>query len=173
MLKRAMIALAVLAAAAAWLCADGFEPNYFYKPAAIGFQLPEGADVSTDEDGNTYYAYGDSDFFVKIGQADKAMKNADILDEAKFKAVVKDVGAAVKQLWTSSTEGNLVFNSAVVTMTWDDGSTNQGFLVLANTKAAKNKTWIIGIFSPNKTYKLNDWDDPATTALESLTYVKK
>jgi hypothetical protein len=58
--------------------------------------------------------------------------------------------------------GVLVWNSATVTMKWDDGSVDQGFMLLVNSKAAKNKTFVIGIFVPK--LNPNDYENPAVIA---------
>jgi len=168
-MKKLLALSALLALAAASFAGEGFpDPNFFYEPASIGMFLPEDTEV-TEEDGTTFFVSEGAPLGVIIALAEKAMKNADIIDEKKFTAALEDLGAFDIILRAYVPEGDLVYNTAAVKMKWDDGSIDEGFMVLLNSKAAKNKTFIVGIFVPELT---DDYENPAFVALETLSFGK-
>jgi hypothetical protein len=168
-MKKTIAIAGLFALAAALTAGEGFgDPNFFYKPATFGMLLPEDT-VVTEDEGTTFYVSEGASLGVIVSPAEKAIKSADILDEKKFAAALKELGAFDIKPWSSVPEGDLVYNSAKVKMKWDDGSVDEGYMVLLNSKAAKNKTFIIGIFLPKLP---DDYENPAFVALETLTYGK-
>ena len=49
----------------------------------------------------------------------------------------------------------------------DDGSVSDGYMVLANSVAAKGKTFVIGIFGPSTK---EDFDNPVFVAMMGMQY---
>ncbi len=168
MRKVLLATILVLSLAGGAIQAEGFgDPNFFYEPASIGFLLPKDTAVS-EEDGVFYYTSKKAKMTVIAGELEKAYKNAEVLDTKKFTAVLKEFGATNIKLSSSVPEGELVWNSATVTMKWDDGSVDQGFYVLVNSKAAKGSSFLIGFFVPK--LDPNDYDNPAVVAMETFSY---
>ncbi|MDP3177221.1 MAG: hypothetical protein Q8M76_04905 [Spirochaetaceae bacterium] len=168
-MKKPLVPALLIALGAALSAGEGFpDPNFFYEPATIGMALPEDTEVS-EEDGTTFFVSEGAPLGVLIAPAEKAFKNADILDEKKFAAALADLGAFDIKLRAYASDDDLVYNTAEVKMKWDDGSVDEGFMVLLNSKTAKGKTFIIGIFVPKLT---DDYENPAFVALETLTFAK-
>jgi hypothetical protein len=168
-MKKITLFLICLVLTGTGIFADGPQPNFFYAPAGIGLLLPDDTEESIDEDDITYYLSESENLLVIIGELEEPMSNADLLNEKKFKAVVSDFEAVYVRSDSNVPEGDLVWNAAVIKMEWEDGSTDQGYFIILNSKDAKKKTFVIGIFTP----KLKeDWDNAAYLAYMSLTYAK-
>jgi len=170
-MKRAIVAVvAILAASGMMLAAEGFgEPNAFYEPASIGMLLPEDTEVE-EADGIVNFWSEGAQLLVSIGELEKSYKNADILNSKTLIAVLKEAGAEKITPWTSTPEGDLVWNSATVSMKFDDGSSGEGYMILLNSKAAKGSSFLIGIFVEK--LDTEDYESASFIALETLCLAK-
>jgi hypothetical protein len=169
-MKKVPAFLVCLLLVVAWVAADGPPLNFFYPPASIGLFLPDDTEWYEDEETEAYYFESESaELYVMVGELENYVLNSDVLNEKKFKGVLTELGASDIVMASSSPEGNLVFNSAKVTMTWDDGSKDKGYMLVVNSKDAKNRSFLIGIFAPKI---IDDWDNPAFLAYYSVSYAK-
>ena len=79
----------------------------------------------------------------------KPIDNGDLFDDEKFTAAIKAIGVTNIKIGSCGPEGLLQFNSAAVKWKWNDGSVDEGYITIVNSKFAKGKSYIVGIFTPN------------------------